>query len=575
MIQPVTQKTIHIRLWVTIVAILVGLGVVFRVANLGEPVYWVDEVATSMRVSGYTQAEVVQRFATGEPLTPAEVLEVQQIRGDRPRSDLIRVFTQSPEHAPLYFILMRFWAEIFGTSVIAMRSFSVVLSLLALPAIFALSRTLFQNPTNTKEKRIGVDDFNRRGMAMPCPYDDQPIALPCPYKDVDTDGTIISWTALGLLAISPYFVSYAQEARPYSLWVLLLLLENQMLWRSLHSNRIQIWVSYGLALILTLYTSLLTVPIVAGQALMVMLLHPHRRRSYLAATVLAGIAFLPWCWIVIQQWQTLQENTAWTQVSMPLWALLGVMIYSVAVLFFDVPVAAGIPVILGLQILMAIATLALISYGILYLLRRTPKTVGLFIFTHIITVPAVLVILDLIRNGQSAATPRYLIPTQLGILLAMAYLLSKRLFPPSRRWRFITAVVLSISLLSCLIGVSHTSTYQKSRNLSNPAIVALVNQERSPHLIAEADQLQDIISLSYALNPDTRIYVLPPVLPPEEWFTTLDPTEHSTFVFNPSASLTNTIQRSELGQLQEVYQPQKLIEGELGLTLWKIDGTED
>lgn len=532
---PAAEKTVQIRLWYALIVILIGLGVVFRVANLDASVYWVDEVATSMRVSGYTQADVEQQLAIGQPLTPDEVLDVQTIRGDRPRSDLMRVFTQSPEHAPLYFVLMRFWAEQFGTSVTAMRSLSIILSLLALPVMYSLAGRLFQRPTG------GVD------------------------------ASLVSWTAMGLLAISPFFVAYAQEARPYSLWTLLLLLESQTLWRSLQIHRFQTWVTYTLVLILTLYTSLLTVPLILGQGILVMMGYPRQRRAYLLATGVAGLMFLPWCWTVLVQWQTLHDNTAWTQVPMPFWAVIGVMLYGLAVLFFDVPVAAGKPIILGLEIVTAIATLGLIGYGVVYVLRRTSRPARQFILTALLTIPLVLITLDLVRNGQSAATPRYLIPTQLGVLLVMAYMISDRLFPPSRRWRMITAAVLSVSVLSCLIGINHTSTYQKSRNLSNPAIAALVNEGRSSQLIAEADQLQDIISLSYQFDSDTRIYVMPPHRSAEEWVPTVIGGDRPVFFFNPSESMLKMVQSSDIGTLDLVFEPSKLIQDEIGLTLWTLD----
>ncbi|MEL6470733.1 MAG: glycosyltransferase family 39 protein, partial [Cyanobacteria bacterium J06623_4] len=218
------------RLWVWLMAMCVGIGIVFRVANVAEPVYWVDEISTSMRVSGYTRAEVRAQVATGEPISPAGLLEFVEIRRDRPVTDLVRVLSLSPEHTPLYFVLARGWAELFGSSVAAMRSLSVVFGLLGLPAMYGLARSLF----GAQVKLAG-------------------------------------WLAMGLLAMSPFFVAYGQEARPYSLWVLLLLLMGQGLWRSLQADRWQAWVSYGGLLSLALYTSLLTGLVVVGQAVAVLL----------------------------------------------------------------------------------------------------------------------------------------------------------------------------------------------------------------------------------------------------------------------------------------------------------------
>lgn len=528
------------QLWGGIVACLVALGVLFRLVNLDQAVYWVDEVATSIRVSGYTYAEVTQQLLAQQasqslPLSVADLLYFQRIKSGSSLGDLLRVLSQSPEHAPLYFVLMRLWASQFGTTTAAMRSLSVVFSLLTLPAMGWACGTLFGSQA-------------RRGSP-------------------------IVWTATGLLAVSPFFVAYAQEARPYSLWLLLLLLLLGTLWRSLQGGRRLWWLAYGVTLTLTLYTSLLTLFVLLGQGLAVMLFHPKRRRAYLAATGAALLSLLPWCWVVVTHWQVLQGNTVWMREPMPLWAIVGIWHYSLAVLFFDVPVATGRPLILGGQMAIAAGFVALMGYAACRLLRQTPAKLGGFLALGALATPAALLLIDLLRSGQAAATPRYLMPTQIGALIAVAYCLSDRLFSPSRRWRALAAVVLSVSLASCLIGVTHASNYQKSRNRSNPAIAAIINQTSSPQLVAEAEHIQDLISLSYGLEPDVAIYIVPPAEAPSapsgDWLTAARRSGTQTFVFTPSAALKSQIEGQ--GLLQPVYQPVRLIPSELGLELWQLE----
>jgi uncharacterized membrane protein len=540
-------------LWWWLITILIALGILFRLANLDQPVYWVDEVATSMRVAGYTHQEVTQHIATGLPLSPADLLQFQQIRSDRPWTDLLRVFANSPEHAPLYFVLMRLWATRFGSSVTAMRSLSVLFSLLALPVMYGLCRDLFH---------------------------------PMRHRD------LMAWMGMGLLAISPFFIAYSQEARPYSLWILLLLWLNQSLWRSLHTNQRRHWIFYSLALILSLYTSLLSLLVMLGQGLAVLFLYPRQCINYVWATGIALLAFAPWLWVVATSWETLQNNTTWMQMPMPLWAMLGVWCYSLAVLFFDVPVAAGMPVVMGIQVIVAIATLAILAYATVYLLNRAPHPSGLFVLMGALSTPLVLLLLDLVRNGQSAATSRYLMPTQLGALIAVTYLFSdislghwghwttrrtarKSFFSTKSKNKYLygramIAAILSVSILSCMIGLTHTSNYQKSRNLSNPAITHQINQARSPQLIAEATQIQDLISLSYDLNSDVQMYVLPPDASLSRWLLEVVDPQRPTYLFNPSPAMKMAGQDNPTGHLTLVYEPVKLIPGELGLTLWEF-----
>lgn len=510
--------------WYSILIILVGLGVLFRVINLDQPVYWVDEVATSMRVSGYTNQEVTKQLATGSPLQVSDFLKFQELRTDASWNNFLSVLIQSPEHAPLYFILLRFWCEAWGNSVIATRSLSVVFSLLSIPAMYLFARDLFKSP------RIG-------------------------------------WTAMTILAISPFFIAYAQEARPYSLWVLLLLLFCWFLWQALQYNQLRFWYGYILCLILSLYTSLLTVMIVLGQSLLVFLLYPKQRQPYFVSTAFAFFLFLPWIIVIFTHWQILQSNTEWTQVPMSIWNILWVWFYSLAVLFFDFPIAAGNPILMGLQLFCATATVSLISYSIYSLVAKTSRQTYGFLLMSGFSIPFFLLSIDLMRNGQAAATPRYLMPAQLTVLIAVASCLRDRLL--WSRWRLITALLLSVTVMSGLIGLNHTSKYQKSRNLSNPAITEILNQEQSPRLMAEADQLQDLISLSYQLEPDITVYLLPSSASEEKWLANFPESNQPTFIFNPSPSLKRAFKDTSWRKLQLVYQPTGLISGELKLSLWK------
>jgi uncharacterized membrane protein len=46
-----------------LVILLLILGIFFRIAYLDRKVYWVDEVATSIRVAGYTRTEVMEEIS--------------------------------------------------------------------------------------------------------------------------------------------------------------------------------------------------------------------------------------------------------------------------------------------------------------------------------------------------------------------------------------------------------------------------------------------------------------------------------------------------------------------------------
>ena len=85
--------------------------------------------------------------------------------------------TAADIHPPLYYILLRGWIGVFGPGPIALRMFSVVVGVLAIPLIYVVARRLFT-------PRVG-------------------------------------WLAAFLLAISPMHIYYSQEVRMYGLAMLL------------------------------------------------------------------------------------------------------------------------------------------------------------------------------------------------------------------------------------------------------------------------------------------------------------------------------------------------------------------
>jgi Predicted membrane protein len=213
-----------------VLALLILLGGLFRVYGLGDRVYWVDEVATSVRISGYTRAEVTAQLSDGVPRSPAELQQFLHPAPDLPLSQVLRALSQSPEHAPLYFLLAHAWTKLWGSGIVAVRSLSVLFSLVALGLIGRLTSQVFNSGRS---------------------------------------GAI----AITLLALSPFFVSYAQEARPYSLWSVTLLWSNLALWNAMGNGSenqkqnamenitqqsTRRWLHYGLSLAVGLYTSLLT-----------------------------------------------------------------------------------------------------------------------------------------------------------------------------------------------------------------------------------------------------------------------------------------------------------------------------
>ncbi|WP_205370068.1 glycosyltransferase family 39 protein [Thermoleptolyngbya sp. PKUAC-SCTB121] len=547
---------------------LILAGILFRGYGLGDRVYWVDEVATSVRISGYTRAEVTAQLSDGVPRTPADLQQFLHPAPDLPLTQVLRALAQSPEHAPLYFLLAHGWTKLWGSSIVAVRSLSVLFSLISLALIGRLASQLFNSATA---------------------------------------GAI----ATMLLALSPFFVSYAQEARPYSLWSVTLLWSSLALWNAMgyakesmkqdmkqnvkqntvgnempHSLRR--WLTYGFSMAVGLYTSLLTALVFLGHGLYVLGVgssrcDPSRTRAqrcgFLQAATLAVGLFLPWVFVVLGRWDTLQANTEWMRQPMGVLPLLAIWLYNTSILLFDVPATLSPDLPTVAKLLTSMLLVLLLAIALRHLVRRRPRPVWGFVVLFALTIPALLLGLDVVRNSQLSTAARYLLPFHLGMILVLSSYLTDSLCAksPSRRrfGRGLMLCLVALCFLSYGFQLQQPPKYQKSRNLHNRAIAALINQTTGqtlpPRLIAEPAQAMDLVSLSLDLQPQTQIQVIASI--GENWRgdrLLLEPCQ-PVFFLNPSAALITRIQTETNQPVQETYRPQKLVPNELALSLWKVN----
>lgn len=172
-------------------------------------------------------ASLVLRFWTRSDLWLDEALTVN-IAG-MPLHE-IPSYLRRDGSPPLYYYLLHFWMQAFGTSDLAVRSLSGIIGVITLPLIWLAG------------KRLG--------------------------------GRELAWPALLLLASSPFAIRYDTEARMYSLVALLTVLGFLALDRSLRSPRAG---------------NLIAVGVVTG-----LLLYTHYWALYLVGTVILWLAWVAW-----------------------------------------------------------------------------------------------------------------------------------------------------------------------------------------------------------------------------------------------------------------------------------------
>ncbi len=200
------------------------------------------------------------------------------MRARQPLPALLRNFVNPGENGPLYTLGMTAWIKVLGTSEVAVRLPSTIAGTLAIPALYGLGRAL-------RGPRLGV-------------------------------------IAAALLTISPYAHWYAQDAKMYSLLVLLTIVATWVFLAAIRRGGAA-WIAYGILAAVTLGIHATFLLVLAAHAVIAVALwrtgygvRPARRQVRWLV-ILIGAAALPlliWGAIFAVQngptWQV--KATPWT-----------------------------------------------------------------------------------------------------------------------------------------------------------------------------------------------------------------------------------------------------------------------
>jgi mannosyltransferase len=201
------------------------IGLFLRVYHLGTESLWIDE-AWSISMS---KASVLQLF-------------VDVAQGD--------------VHPPLYYFVLHYWVNLFGTSEFGVRLLSSLFGVLAIPMIYVVGRQLLN-------KEAGL-------------------------------------VAALILALSSFNIRYSQETRMYSLIVLFALLSMYFFLRCLQRNTLASSAGYVLSTTFLVYTHYYGFFVVLAQNIYIVTLlllsrrHTYRLKYWVALQTIMLALFLPW-----------------------------------------------------------------------------------------------------------------------------------------------------------------------------------------------------------------------------------------------------------------------------------------
>jgi uncharacterized membrane protein len=495
-----------------LLAIAIAIGIFFRFANLDKKVYWNDEAVTSLRISGYTEAEVIQKAYTNSPIDVSEFMRYQHPDASKGFGGVVNSLAQEDAHLSLlYHVAARLWIDCFGSSVAVVRSLSALFSLFALPCLYWLCKELFNSP-------------------------------------------LTGWVAMALMAVSPFHLLYAQEARQYSLWTFATLLSCAALLRALRVQTLMSWLVYGASVAGGIYSHTLFILVAIGHGIYALFrerfqIFSKNFLSYSLAAIAGIFAFVPWFAIVLDRLEKVNSNVSRTNINVGLLSLIKSWVQSLNRVFVDIP---------GVSSYLFPAIFLLTILSLYYLVRNSPKKTYFFVLILIGTF-LVFAIPDILLGGKRSTDSRYLIPSYLGIEIAVAYFLSSQITNLKLRQQqlgnIIVVFLLSIGIVSGMFISGAYTWWNKYSGYHNYQIAQIVNRANNPLVISD-NMPGRVLSISHLLDNQTKLLLLTRSQPVE-----IPETFQNIFVYQPSSNL-----RDRLNQ-EKNYKLNKTSKG----WLWKLD----
>jgi uncharacterized membrane protein len=324
------------------------------------------------------------------------------------------------------------------------------------------------------------------------------------------------------------------------------------------------WGIYTLALALSLYTSLLSGFVAVAHGIYVMTMTRFRwtktAKNYTTASLFGFLAFTPWILVILTNLLQFHRGIAETTDKLSPFTLIQSWLLKLSHMFFDFNFGLENPFSYSISYIFLI----IVGYSIYFLFRTTHPKIWLFIVL-LIAVPALpLMLPDLFFGGTRTAAYEYLIPSFLGIQLAVAYFFAYQLYDGilalRRIWQIIFVVVLVCGMLSCAVSSQAETWLSKGISSGNPQIAKIINQASRPLLMTDSLGMTpgNVFSLSYLVEPKVRFLLMKgkniPKIP--KGFTDV-------FLLNPSRTLRQVIEKKYHSKINRVY-------SEKSYSLWKV-----
>lgn len=509
-----TKRLINLLFWLAI-----SLGIILRFSYLDRKVFWHDEIYTQLRVSGYKNEDPANA-RLGQILSRRELLEFQQVSDRRNMFDTLASLEEDV-HVPLYYVLLRYWQQLLGSSIAVVRAFSAVWGSLSLFGVYLLVKKLFER---------------------------EEVAL----------------IATSLAAVSPTMIRYSQDARPYSLWFFCGTISTYALLSALERNSFKSWLLYLLSIVATCYTQLLSVYLYIGHGLYVLITKGTQLKTlvrYAIASAIAVLLFLPWLLTVIfPNFASMQAQTAWLKIPMAFRELLQEQVTNLNHLFVSLDFSNNTLGNYSLGVLLAI----LIIYAFYTLI--TQSALAKWSLPLVLSLSSyVFLYQDFVLGGQRTRINQYFLFSYLAIFMAIGFLLGTKLVSSAKVQQKLYAIIYSTLIVVALSTNVRTAAKPTwwGWSVFQTEMAEIIDRADNPLVISQ-ERIGNLMPLFYQLNDDSsslQLDLARQSLPKET------ARYENIFVLNPPPEV-ESIFRSSGRKLNPVYQYQ---EGFIDINLYQAD----
>ena len=478
------------RFLLLLVIFLSLLGIFFRLSNLDLKFPWMDECITQVRISDYSFS-ATENFRDTQ-INPVRVATLKSLMEERPRQSLVQYFqsklSKAPEHPPLYYLFAEGTAQLTSNKLENLRRLSAYISLLTFPGMYWLCLKLFGS-------------------------------------------NVYGLVGIGITAISPIYLLYSQEARQYSLWIVVGIFSSAALSNALTRRNRKSWILYSLTLIVGTYSHLFFFFNILSHASYILLLFIFKDKSlkrntlsnYLTSLCFAVFCFLPWMTLFFHKESKADDQLKIFGNSFDMLSIFKRFIGSTIRVFFDTGSDEKIVFNIGSILsffLPSLLILTIISYSIFYIVRLAKAHVHLHVLTLIFVSPVIILVADMV-TGKTLSQSRYLMPVYLGVQLAVIYFIGNQISQFLRKSAInsVLSKLFVISIFSLIIGgmvsctfISYSSFWWNKGSAQNLSHFAQLIDEKNSLLLTDVNFLPRIMSLAYQLGPEVLLQFTPNIV---------------------------------------------------------------